>query len=198
MAGFDLWNDELCHYGILGQKWGIRRFQNKDGTRTPEGLKRRAKSEEPKRKKVKDMSDDELKQRINRLNLENQYRQLNKSGLQRAVDRVEKFQNERAEWRKQKAALIAAKVSRSKLPLREAIQKIPAKIINQASDHVANIVKGAPDLIIKGTKEFVKANKKSAQTRLAQAEAKRKRQSSHKHRTDNPEYLKLIKDKGKN
>lgn len=27
----------LCHYGIKGQKWGIRRFQNKDGTLTEEG-----------------------------------------------------------------------------------------------------------------------------------------------------------------
>lgn len=28
---------ELCHYGILGQKWGERRYQNKDGSLTPEG-----------------------------------------------------------------------------------------------------------------------------------------------------------------
>lgn len=33
-------NDELSHYGILGQKWGIRRFQDKYGRLTEEGKKR--------------------------------------------------------------------------------------------------------------------------------------------------------------
>lgn len=31
----------LIHYGIEGQKWGVRRFQNEDGTYTSEGLERR-------------------------------------------------------------------------------------------------------------------------------------------------------------
>lgn len=31
---------ELQHHGIKGQKWGVRRFQNKDGSLTPEGEKR--------------------------------------------------------------------------------------------------------------------------------------------------------------
>lgn len=33
-------DDELCHYGVKGQKWGVRRYQNADGTLTDAGKKR--------------------------------------------------------------------------------------------------------------------------------------------------------------
>lgn len=35
-----IYSDELYHHGIKGQKWGIRRYQNEDGTLTPDGRRR--------------------------------------------------------------------------------------------------------------------------------------------------------------
>ena len=40
MSEYVFTKDELAHHGIKGQKWGIRKYQNPDGTLTPEGRER--------------------------------------------------------------------------------------------------------------------------------------------------------------
>lgn len=48
-----LYSSELYHHGIIGQKWGVRRFQNPDGSLTDAGKKRYLNSDgSPKEKKV--------------------------------------------------------------------------------------------------------------------------------------------------
>ena len=43
--GVFLSKDELYHWSIKGQKWGVRRYQNPDGTLTDAGRKRLEKAD---------------------------------------------------------------------------------------------------------------------------------------------------------
>ena len=47
-------SNELTHHGIKGQKWGVRRFQNKDGSLTDAGKKKISKQYEKAANKVTD------------------------------------------------------------------------------------------------------------------------------------------------
>lgn len=64
--------DYLAHYGILGMKWGKRK--SRTSGRAKSSKKKRAKKVDP----VKNMSDYDLRQKINRIQMEKQYRQLTK------------------------------------------------------------------------------------------------------------------------
>lgn len=92
-------NTYLAHHGILGQKWGVRRYENEDGTLTEEGKKRYSRSEtrnrikrssgsrntnamrDAKGKDVDEMSNEELRKTNERLRLEREYADLTKGHI---------------------------------------------------------------------------------------------------------------------
>lgn len=87
-------NNELYHYGIRGMKWGVRRYQNADGSLTNAGKKRYSQegwSEDAKtasaikRKSVNQMSNAELKKVTERQQLERNYSQLNPSNIKKGM-----------------------------------------------------------------------------------------------------------------
>ena len=82
---------ELYHWGIKGMKWGVRRYQNKDGTLTPAGKKRYADNggsnnaqqqtqnsspAKTRSQSISDLSDEELRTIVNRKQSERQLRDL--------------------------------------------------------------------------------------------------------------------------
>lgn len=66
----------LAHHGVLGQRWGVKRSQSTSSV--PKKKQSKAAIKQEQKESVKAMSDAELRQRLNRIQMEKQYAQLNR------------------------------------------------------------------------------------------------------------------------
>lgn len=86
----------LVHHGIRGQKWGVRRFQNPDGSLTSLGKKRAASGGDSEKKRdwkpsdAENLSDEELNRRNSRLQREKQYKDMTKTRGQKIKEEIGK------------------------------------------------------------------------------------------------------------
>lgn len=85
-------NTSLAHVGVKGMRWGVRRYQNKDGSLTPAGKNRYDKVSEDartaaalKKRSVKSMSNAELKKLNERTRLEQEYSRMNPGAIKKGL-----------------------------------------------------------------------------------------------------------------
>lgn len=90
---------EIEHHGIKGMHWGVRRTPAQLGHKTASSSSNSSKSSESNHedytkahsgKSVKSMSDAELRSKLNRLQMEQQYSKLNPSTVSKGSDFVNK------------------------------------------------------------------------------------------------------------
>lgn len=79
-------DESLAHYGVLGMKWGKRKTGGSSPTIRDRLAERKARQSEDyttakaiKKKKLSEMSNDEVKQLVTRMQLEKQFKDLNPS-----------------------------------------------------------------------------------------------------------------------
>lgn len=112
-----LQDDELMHYGRKGMKWGMSIFGKKKSSNSVKKKKgkqvvdsindkkqkpskpneqssQQTKKEAPKQKSVKEMSDNELRDKINRIRLEQEYSRLNPRKVSAGEAAVNKILND--------------------------------------------------------------------------------------------------------
>lgn len=189
-----IYSDELQHHGVIGMKWGVRRYQNKDGSLTARGKKRLEKLdaerdkitgkkstpsssdayEALRKKKVSELTDDELKKLGARQQAERNYTENKKIHMQNTAE-ISKMEHKESAGKKfvkkmWNDAVVPALTNAAKKKAQEFLEKQFGKMLGLEGDAVRDVVKetkkavkdsSAADVINNAAKEVKKQKAKA-------------------------------------
>lgn len=164
-------NNELKHWGVKGMRWGVRRYQNKDGTLTPLGKKREAAKDndsngesknakaKTRPKKISEMTDAELREKIQRLELEKRLKDLGVDDAKSKSEEAKKFVSEvlkdsGKDLAKQVVKHLGAKALNKMLNETET-KTVKKKVIDKKTGEEKEV-----EVLVKELKEVIFANNK--------------------------------------
>lgn len=110
-----VYSDELAHHGIKGMKWGVRRWQTKDGGLTPAGRKRYSDAEQNYRDKkaAYKAANKEHRKAFNKAStLTGAYGKNSKELNRKSMEAAKKANKAEAEYKKAKSVYKAEKSAR--------------------------------------------------------------------------------------
>jgi hypothetical protein len=121
---------ELKHFGVLGMHWGVRRGANsvKTNPKTHKGLHIRLKKKEDP---TKNMDDKQLRERLNRLQMEKQYSELTKKKVSKGRIAVTKILGTSA---------TGLATAYSAQYMKKGVQLVTSKVLDILGDQVAKAV----------------------------------------------------------
>jgi membrane protein involved in colicin uptake len=193
-------NNELTHWGIKGMRWGVRRWQNKDGSLTPQGKKKYNSDEEKaaNEKAAKEKYEADKQRAVKSGSAEDVLKfkgDLTKAEMDSAIQRIR--------WEQDMSSL-AAKEASGKQKSETVLDKMDKvsgglQTLSKTYNSVANIINAfmdkdsprLPTIQVDNTKENrslrkaeEKAKQKEAEEAKEKAKAKSKAEAEEKKKAD--------------